>query len=265
MTIAEGLRGLARAPFVSEGVFRDIVTEGLELAALWDRVNAKPPTLVRVAAIWMKAEEARGLPETLQTRAGWRDLDIPRNHIDRVAGGTVEGMLFSIAARYFQKDVGLWFAIRAEEIEPFRPLLRYLADTGVGGHRSSGLSQFAIPLEDIHEVDIPSIPGGDRLVTLSRYIPAPGEIRPDDERAAYRIITLQPKHESRGAAPGQRIYKGRLLVLEEGSVLPLVGVAKPYYGQIVPVGRNIDGPDGFPVWHNGMTVPAFMAEERPNG
>ncbi len=265
MKAADDLRGLARAPFVSEGVFRDIVTQGLGLAALWDRLNAKPPTLVRVAGIWMGAEEARGLPEAVQTRAGWRDIDVPRNHIDRIAGATVEGMLFSIAARYYQKDVGLWFALQAAGIESFRPLLRYLQDTGVGGHRTSGISQFAIPLPEIHDLAIPSAPSGDRLVNLSRYIPAPGEVRPDDERAAYRLTTIQPKHESRGAAPGQRIYKGRLVILEEGSVLPLVGERKEFYGRIVPVGRNSEDPDGFPVWHNGMTLPAFMAEERPNG
>lgn len=265
MTAAEGLRGLAKAPFVSEGVFRDIVTQGLGLATLWDRANAKPPTLVRVAGVWMGAEEARGLPETLQARTGWHDIDIPRNHIDRIAGATVEGMLFSIAARYYQKDVGLWFALTSEGIEPFLPLLRYLQDTGVGGHRTSGVSQFAIPVAEIHELAIPSAPGGDRFVALSRYIPAPGEVRPDDERAAYHLVALQPKHESRGASPGQRIYKGRLLVLEEGSVLPFTGEPKQLYGQVVPVGRNTEGPDGFPVWHNGVTVPAFMAKERPNG
>ncbi len=263
--VADGLRGLSRAPFVSEGVFRDIVTQGLGLAALWDRVNAMPPSLVRVGGIWMGAEEARGLPEALQTRGGWRNLDIPRNHIDRIAGATVEGMLFSIAANYYQKDVGLWFALMSEGIDSFLPLLRYLQDTGVGGHRTTGISQFAIPLADIHEVEIPSMPGGDRLVTLSRYIPAPGEVRSDDERAAYRLVTLQPKHESRGAVSGQRIYKGRFLVLEEGSVLPLAGAAKHHYGQVVSVGRNTEGPEGFPVWHNGVTLPSFMAKERPNG
>jgi CRISPR type III-A-associated RAMP protein Csm4 len=213
----------------------------------------------------MGTEEARGLPEVLQVRAGWRDLDIPRNHIDRIAGATVEGMLFSVAARFFHKDVGLWFAMQAERMEPSHPLLRYLQDTGIGGHRTSGISQFAIPLAEIHEVAIPSTPGGDRWVALSRYIPAPGEVRPDDPRAAYRLIPLQPKHESQGAHPGQRIHKGRLMVLEEGSVLPVAGERKGFYGRVVPVGRNTEDPDGFSVWHNGVTIPAFMAEERPNG
>ncbi len=264
MAAVEGLRAMAKAPFVSEAVFKGIVTGGLGLAALWEKAGATPPTLVRHAGVWMETQEARQLPEELQTRPGWRDLDIPRNHIDRIAGATVEGMLFSVAARFFHKAVGLWFAIQSEGIEPFHPLFRYLQDTGVGGHRSSGISQFAIPLAEIHEVAIPSAPGGDRLVTLSRYIPAPGEVRPDDGRAAYRLLALQPKHESQGARAGQRIYKGRLLVLEEGSVLPVVGGRKEFYGRVVPVGRNTEDPDGFSVWHNGVTLPAFMAEERPN-
>ncbi len=265
MAAAEGLRGLARASFVSEGVFRGIVTEGMGLPALWERAGARPPTLLRHAGVWMGTEEARGLPEDLQARAGWRDLDIPRNHIDRIAGATVEGMLFSVAARFFHREVGLWFALQAERIELFHPLLRYLQDTGIGGHRTSGLSQFAIPLAEIHEVTIPSAPGGDRLVTLSRYIPAPGEMHPDDARAAYRIIALQPKHEAQEARPGHRVYKGRLMVLEEGSILPVAGTHKDRYGRVVAVGRSTEDPDGFSVWHNGVTLPAFMAEERPHG
>jgi CRISPR type III-A-associated RAMP protein Csm4 len=264
MAAADDLRGLARAPFVSESVFRGIMTEGMGLAKLWDKARATSPTLVRHADVWMGAEEARGLPDVLHKRAGWRDLDIPRNHIDRIAGATVEGMLFSVTARFFHQDVGLWFALQSERIEPFHPLLRYLQDTGIGGHRTSGISQFAIPLPEIHEVTIPSAPGSDRLVTLSRYVPAAGEVRFDDPRAAYRIIPLQPKHESGGPRPGQRIYKGRLMVLEEGSILPVTGERKKFYGRAVAVGRNTEDSDGFSVWHNGVTIPAFMAKEKAN-
>lgn len=176
----------------------------------------------------------------------------------------MEGMLFSVLVRFFSKHVGLWFAVQTGAIEPVFPLLRYLADTGVGGHRTSGFSQFSIPVDEVHEVSLPSSLFGDRLVALSRYIPAPGEVAVEDQRATYRLATIQPKHESRFAAPGQRIYKGRFLVVEEGSILPVVGDRRSFYGRVVPVGRNTEDPEGFPVWHNGMTIPVFMAEESSN-
>lgn len=265
MKLTDKVRALARTPYVSEIVFRKIVEDGLGLLALQAESCETPPRVVRAAGIWMDAAEARCIQERLSSGQGWEDCDIPRNHIDRVAGATVEGLLFSVEARFYREDVGLWFALRADSVDQFLPLLRYLGDTGIGGHRSTGLSQFAIDLSEIHEVTIPSFLEGDRFATLSRYIPAPGEVRVGDERLAYRLATIQPKHESRGGSADQRIYKGRLLVLEEGSILPISGGRKPFYGRIVPVGRNTEGPDGYAVWHNGLGLPAFLREGRAHG
>ena len=265
MELMADVRALARAPYVSEGIFHGIVEEGLGLLELQAKSTGTTPRAIRVAGIWMDGDEGRRLHESLRQNAGWEDCDIARNHIDRVAGTTVEGFLFSVSARFYRANVGLWFALQAESIDRFLPLLRYLADTGIGGHRSVGLSQFSIALSEIHEVAIPSHGEGDRFVTLSRYIPAPGEVQADHQFSNYRLATIQPKHESRGGAPDQRIYKGRLLTFDAGSILALSGPRRTFYGRIVPVGRNTDGPDGHMVWHNGLGLPAFLGEGRSHG
>jgi len=260
--VADGLRDVARSPFVSEAVFRDVVS-GIGIEGLWRRETREGPTgdLRRVGPVLLARAEADGLPDRLRDGLPWEDLDIPRNHVDRVAGATVEGLLFSIPARYWREGVGLWFVLQAEALEPLIPILSYLGDTGIGGKRTSGLSQFRIPPAEMHPVDIPAAPSPDRFVALSRYIPRAGEIEARDPRAAYRVLALHPKHEAREAGAGHRVFKGRIWILEEGAVLPFTGAPRDYYGRVVQVGASEEGPDAFPVWHSGTAIPAFIAPE----
>ncbi len=259
---ADTLTRLRRLRYVSEEGFGRIVAGATGLSDLWRGIAATPAEFAEMAGALVTAEEAKSLASGLRNSRGWLEVEIPRNHIDRVRGATAGDMLFSVTGRFYPKGMGLWFALSAQALEPFLPHLRYLADTGIGGHRTSGLSQFDIRLEDIREITVPSAPAGDCLVPLSRYIPQAGEVNPADPRARYRLLALQPKIESREAEPGQRIYKGRLFAYEEGSVLPLQTGRKAAYGRVVSVGRSSEAAEGYPVWHCGMTLPAFMRQER---
>ncbi len=262
LTAEEALRKLRRLPYISESALQ-AVAAGTDIGDLWSRDEASH-RLAEVTRLGMLL--SRGELDSLPVRARGcslcRDVDIPRNHANRLAGATVEGLLFSVPARFYAPGVGLWFALRATDLEPFRPLLRYLADTGIGGKRSVRLGQFDIPLSEIHEV---ALPGGDppaRFMALSLYAPEADEIVAEDRGSAYRLVPWHPRHESRGAPPGLPVFKGRLLVMEEGSVLVPRVVGREFYGRCHRVPLEIGTARGFQPWHCAATIPLFLAAEK---
>lgn len=261
MEASQGIRDLARSSHCSEAILGKI-TSGETVAQLWREQGAGTPGGVTgLSDILLTRSELEALPSQLRVGPLWTDRDIPRNHTNRVAGATVEGLLFSVTARSYAENAGLWFAYRAEELDPLLPLLRYLADTGIGGKRSVGLGHFSIPLDEIHETGIPGSESGHRFASLSRYVPESGEVDFENPQSSYRLLAWHPKHEARGAPPRQRIFKGRFWVMEEGSILVPREPGREFYGRCHPLGPATDHPGGFPVWHNGTTIPVFLPAE----
>jgi CRISPR-associated protein Csm4 len=182
--------------------------------------------------------------------------DMQRNEIERVALATIEGRLFFTHETFLHREwAGLWFALRTNDLDALKPLLRYLADTGIGGDRSVGKGAFDIPLDEIHELELPCADEPNCFVILSRYIPADGECDFNQEPLAYAVTTIRPKHEARFAGTGHRPYKRLLRVFEPGSFFPF-RQRKYVYGQVVNVGSTADV-GGFEAYHSGLAVPVF--------
>ena len=153
---------------------------------------------------------------------------------------------------------GLWFMVRTEQKELLESILRYLKDTGIGGERSNGKGHFTATIEDY---ELPKAPDHtNSVVCLSRYIPNDGECDFHHKPLYYSLSSSRPKHESKLTGLGHHIYKGLIRAFEPGSIFPLLIEQKPFYGRIVPVGHNADKL-GWPVWHNGMTIPLFLEVE----
>ena len=255
------IRELERIPYVSEQILHD-VTSGKRLESLREQAAASAERdRIISAGVLSRPEELEDISGLRGGMPPCRETDVLRNQTDRVTGAAAEGMLFSVPARFYAAGVGLWFALRAEALDPFIPCLRYLADTGIGGKRSVGMGQFSIPIEEVHEVSLPAASNPSRFMVLSRYVPEPGEIFPEDPRGSYRLVPWLPKRETRGAAPGRAVFKGRLLVMQEGSVLVPRDPNREVYGRCISIAGVQDGPGSYAVCHNGATIPVPLPSE----
>lgn len=227
--------------------------------------------IVRVGTLLLTGDELRHWPRqtdrALPLTSSWPRL---HNQIDRVAGATVEGLLFYQNETHFAPGAGLWAALRAspQDVETFiRPALRYLQDTGLGANRTVGQGHFAIILETLT-----TLPDGgaqaNGFMSLSRYLPVRGEVSTTGEPLAYRLITLRGKRESkypdpdRGAATPP-IFKRSLRVFEPGSVFPLTQ-RREVYGRLAEA-IPAEGETGA-TYQSGLALPIFLraaSEERP--
>lgn len=248
--------------YISERLFEEIIKEEANTQAILKRLvvrGVKDEDIEKIGNALITKGERILIDPKAEWRIFWREIDLQRNEIDRVTGSTAEGRLFFDKETIFDRDIGgMWFILRTDDLDYIKPLLRYLEDTGIGGERTVGKGHFAIPLDEIREVDIPD--GGtdaNCFITLSRYIPLNGECAFDKKPLSYALSTIRPKHESRLSGINHRIYKKMLRVFEPGSILPIQNrKGNGYYGQIVPVGVNAEKA-GWNVWHNGMAIPAF--------
>jgi CRISPR-associated protein Csm4 len=181
---------------------------------------------------------------------------VQHNHIDRLAGATVEGLLYYLDETSFAEGAGLWCLVRCSAADLnnlLRPALRLLEDTGLGRDRTSGRGHFRITV-DTKPFPLPGPANGNGWLNLSRYLPHQSELPALDRGGplAYRLQTLWPKRERRLApSPGGPLFKQRLRVFTPGSVFPTLP-DRPIRGRLVP----IDPPEeaGFTIYHSGLAV-----------
>lgn len=202
--------------------------------------------------------EAKRLPERLEKL--YEIEAIQHNQVDRMAGATVEGMLFYREEMFFAPGAGLWALLKAEEDDVkryIRPALNYLADTGFGADRTTGKGHFQIWLE---EFQLPfSVPSPKAMMTLSHYLPLSDECNLQAEPLAYTLKVLRPKREQkypRPLAQGQQsapVYKQAVPVFEPGSVFALQK-EKEIYGQLV----RLTSDDEEPVYQSGAALMITM-------
>jgi CRISPR-associated protein Csm4 len=253
----EKVKRIKGTAYVSEDLFAQIVRGELDVFNVCEHLVERGSTDQDVV-LWGPALITHGERRRLQAqdlKAFLAEGDVQRNEIERVALATVEGRLFFTHETYLhRRRAGLWFVLCTEDLDFLKPLLRYLADTGLGGERSVGKGHFDINLQEVHEIELSGAADPNGFVTLSRYIPLAGECDFEREPLSYVLTTLRPKHEAKMAGRGHRVYKRLLRVFEPGSVLPLTE-RKAVYGQVVRVGRSAEG--AFEAYHNGMAVPVF--------
>lgn len=201
------------------------------------------------------AQEANRLPPKLYVREAMQ-----HNQIDRMAGATVEGMLFYREETFFASDAGLWALLKAApgDVQRYiQPALNYLADTGFGADRTTGKGHFDIWLEDFTLPFKP--PKAQAMMTLSHYLPQAGEVDLQAEPLAYSLKTLRPRREQkypRPLAAGQDsspVYKQAVQVFEPGSVFAFQ-IQKEIYGQLA----RLTPASEEPVFQSGAALMVMM-------
>ena len=206
--------------------------------------------------------EASGLPEDIKRGKSplWKTDTRPRVTLDRASA---QSHLFFIGHTQFGPDCGLWFGVQwlkenPEEAKRLESLFEHLADSGLGGDRSSGFGAAQIvPGEPCHLPDADGVP----WVSLSRYIPTEDEIIAlQHPSASYAIQTVGGWVSS----PGRKTERRRAVrMLAEGSVLG--PVEKSARGMVVDVRPNYSEALTFshPVWRSGMAVGAGIRLGEP--
>lgn len=220
--------------------------------------------------------ELNGWPFTIDPKTNERRYlhfmkkhDTQHNQIDRVTGGTGEGLLFYESETFFSENGRLWALLRTTPqtlADYVMPALRYLQDTGLGANRTAGKGQF-----DITVGEAPNLPDAgaraNAFLSLSRYLPMPGELGQSGPMA-YELASLWPKREHKfpqsqpGSSTGAPVYKRRMRVFEPGSVFPL-GQRREYYGQAALLVREDEG--AWNVYQSGFTLPLFLRIEEEGG
>ncbi len=137
---------LKKISYLSESVLKKIITEGLHPRDILSSILFASRKFSIKGQVLCTEEEGQQLPNALFSTEA-----VQHNQIDRMAGATVEGMLFYRDETFFSKGAGLWAVLVAEE-EDFKrfiqPALNYLADTGFGADRTVGKGQFEIFCEE---------------------------------------------------------------------------------------------------------------------
>lgn len=270
--VLEKAKRLDEKAYLSEALFAEVVRGQTDTEGLFRRfvsAGKRSQDIESVGNALITYDERRNLGVRGSMEAFIEDQDVQHNQIDRVAGATVEGLLFFERETFFRPGGGLWCVLRAEpdDVDRFiRPALRYLSDTGLGANRSTGKGHFHIEIGD-EPLALPHAEQPNAFVTLSRYLPRDHEWPPDGEPLSYRLLHLWPKREQKFArpAPGQRtppVYKRRVRMFAPGSVFPLAEV-KPLYGRLAEVVPADGG--GHVVWQSGLAIPVLARIEARNG
>ena len=261
---------LRKASFVSEKLFTEIANGRLspyQMLLQW--TGATPNTISSTGSLLVSAEELKNWPQDTQglPLPIFATEDVQHNQIDRMTGGTGEGLLFYQPETFFSRWGGLWALLRADATlveSRIRPALRYLSDTGLGANRMTGKGQFEIKL-----TDAPALPDAsgraNAFVSLSRYLPNTGEWSPEGP-LAYQITTLWPKREQKypRMEAGQSttpVYKRRIRVFEPGAVFA-IKERREIYGRLAEVVPESSGNPA--VFQSGASLPVFIHISKEN-
>ena len=163
--------------------------------------------------------------------------------IDRNLGSTAEaGSLFEMEEFWLSGTADpipklLNVYVRAQDsVEALVSLFQSLSDTGFGKKRSSGKGAFRLvgTPEPCDWMD--DNKGANAFVSLSHFIPA----SQDSSDGRWRLLVKYPKFSP--GVPANNPFKGRLLMLQPGSVFRVSEPVRSAYGQIME-GISPDFPD----------------------
>lgn len=231
VTVTQNAKRLADLAYLSEQLFGEVLAGRLTAAGFYEGLLSPQPDDRQIKQIEVAAL-TRAERRAVRPAGPFAEWFAPagivqHNHIDRVAGATVDGLLFYENETFFHPQAGLWCALRTtpETLEALiRPALRYLSDTGLGANRTAGKGHFQIEVGEA--ITLPAAgPDANGLVILSRYLPQAGEWSTGQRPLAYQLETVTAKREKKfaQAASGQQaapLYKRQLRMLTPGSVVP---------------------------------------------
>jgi CRISPR-associated protein Csm4 len=264
------LKELKRISYISESLFDKLrAGQSLEawLPAEGEAGDGDRGCYLQQRSLWLTAEEVAGLPRGLRqvkdrrTRR-WRDRPrsalaqlkvwqthkAPRVTVDRRRNAS---NIFHTGRLTFSPGCGLWFGlVRRTDAWPARlkQALDLMADGGLGGERAVGYGHFTWRTEEREPWPAPQ--DGQLFLTLSRYHPRAGEVRPvlADPQAAYELVSVGGWLNS----PQTRAQRRRRLwMVAEGSVLRAAGAGP--WGDVTDVQPVHAFPH--PIWRYGLACP----------
>lgn len=160
---------------------------------------------------------------------------VQKNKLDRLSNSTTgEGQTFYNKEIFFDKGLSMYFLFKTSEIEYFKPVFNYLADSGIGRNKRMGKNHFLIDMSAKSPFNF-NDENANGFVTLSRYIPDSHKDGIDFEKdALYQVKPVRSKIESREEFMGADIWKDLTMTILEGSVFKANDQSKNY-GNLVEI------------------------------
>ena len=174
-----------------------------------------------------------------------------KNMIDRLQGSTggAGELYYTSDTRLRGASEGpvmkLHFLLKTSDVDFLMPVFRWLADTGIGGNRSSGRNQFLV--SEPEDAQVPEATPGDVFFTLSRCLPKPE----GEEPLIYRLLPQRHRAESSHFRDSD-IWKRKVIYFQEGSCFRH-SQSSEYYGRIEEVKRI----GHRSIRQNGLAFPIF--------
>jgi len=248
------------------------------------RPLADEPLVMQGGKVWLTPAEATALPEpwcpaSRESTAAWRQRlaetpiwsieSVPRVTVDRASSASA---YYEVGRVTYAPGAGLALLARFDDetVRPtFEQLLDLLAESGLGGRRSSGYGAFSWQPGPELALELGQ-PGG-RAVLLSRFLPRDEEL--DALRgagASYQLVRVDGWVFSMGR-PSQR--RQRVMMVAEGAVLAMaadevcgrVVDVRPIYTEGRPHPQLGSGPGTeHPVYRSGLALALpIPAREEP--
>ncbi len=215
---------LKKIEYFTERIFREYLSGKLaRLKVVESIVAGKGPYAYKDGILYYKDENIE--------RYRLYEEYMRRNMINRITGTTDGGELYYYNKIFIPEDSKLYFLIKTDEIEYFKPVFNIMSDMGIGGDKSIGVNNFKVEFaqEFSYEKSMKE------NILLSKYIPNYEEI--DWENSLFTISTGAYRVESRDEFFGEDIIKDEIIYLSEGSTI-ILKENKDIYGRM-PVVKEI--------------------------
>lgn len=192
-----------------------------------------------------------------------RIAPVPHLSINRLTGAAGDASYFYTEEYRIQSQIpgqqsGLFFCLRCctELLHEVKTAIAFLADTGIGGGRSSGHGHFtSLSIVDDLPYQEPPDDESTHVVTLSLTYPD-NDLKKLLPRSWYQLERRQGKIDAMYAPIPDHARKDAVLMLSEGSTFPKNG--RRQYGKNTIVRKAGNGLD-FDVWQYGY---AFTVNTR---
>lgn len=216
----------------------------LGLLRAYLRMDTAPPSWDDTVALQggrvrCTAAETAGLPPTA-TSSIWEVHKAPRVTLDRV---TSASEIYHCGRLWFSRGCGLYFlAWWHRDRQRYQPLveraLDRLAESGIGGERSSGHGAFSWTAEDAPLADLPVARAGALALTLSLYLPTPAELQAG-ALAPPASYDLRQRFGWMSSPDARNLRRKTVHMLADGSVINAPG---PVAGSLADVTPDVPLP-----------------------
>lgn len=218
-TISHELKKFQKIEFVSEIIFKDIIT-GKDISEYLKEEN-----LIQKGMVLLTKEEK----EKYNILNIWNEREIPRSVIDRE---THDLDIYHFKEVSFLKSCGLFFLIdfnNSEYKEKIIASIRLLGDEGIGGDRSYGKGLFSVEFRDY---SLKAYQKGNNFITLSLYYPQDLEMDKISFLDSYYELILRKGWIY--SQDGKSMRRKTIRMFSEGSVFKYENLKEPL-GRLVDV------------------------------